>query len=318
MLRLFLLFALLQVLIGCSPRSEQGLISKNSTNVGLTCQITDSSVETNDLSVKAIYGEDNRLDWFESPGKTKDYWAKATLAIASSNSLVKEGSDYRLYGPSYKSLMGLCPGQAFENQPSVAFCSGFLVSDDLVVTAGHCMRTTYDCQDSRFVFDFAKTQADQEEFVVSEDKVYFCDEVIAQEVGQNDYAVIRLDRKVTDRVPLNLRRSGNLSVGEQVMLIGHPMGLPSKIADGGFVQSVSHRIVASVDAFAANSGSALFNTQTGLVEGLLISGEADFRTINGCRVENVCGSECQGEVITPIAKVLPFIPNIEYDNPVCR
>lgn len=316
-IRRFFYFYLI-LLLGCSPSRKEGLISKASTNSGLTCQRSDVAETKNELSIKAIYGTDNRLDWYESPGETKNYWAKATLALVSSSSLVKEGETYRLYGPSYKNLVGLCPGQAFEDQPSVGFCTGFLVSKDLVVTAGHCMQSSYDCQNTRFVFDFAKTSIDQEEYRVGEDKVFHCSEVIAQETGANDYAIVRLDREVSDRTPLNVRRSGQLGIGEQVMLIGHPMGLPSKIADGGFVQSVGNKIVASVDAFAANSGSPLFNSQTGIVEGLLVSGEADFRIQNGCRVEAVCGNECQGEAVTPISKILPHIPNVVYENPICR
>ncbi len=303
--------------MACSPNQKRGLISKAATNTGLTCQIPDDQ-ESGKVSASAIYGADNRLDWWESPGQTTQYWAKATLALVSSSSLVREGRSYRLYGPTYKNLVGLCPGQAFSDQPSVGFCSGFLVSEDLIVTAGHCIQSEYDCRDTRFVFDFAKTKEDQKEYRVDENSIYHCKEIVAHETGSNDFAVIRLDRKVEDRTPLNVRRSGALGIGEQVMLIGHPMGLPSKIADGGFVQSSGQKIVASVDAFSANSGSALFNSQTGLVEGLLVSGEADFQFHNGCRIEAKCGDNCEGEVVTPISKILPFIPEVSYQNPVCE
>ncbi|MEM7647106.1 MAG: hypothetical protein AAF203_09370, partial [Pseudomonadota bacterium] len=63
-------------LVSCAEENQEGLISKTSTNTGLTCQNNDG-----ELGTKAIYGIDNRLDWFESPGQTKDYWARATLAL---------------------------------------------------------------------------------------------------------------------------------------------------------------------------------------------------------------------------------------------
>ena len=313
--RMFYLVLVL-ALCSCSEEKEEGFFSKESTNYGLICQNDDAKAASKaELTIKAIYGVDNRLDWFESPGKTKDYWAKATLAMMSASNLFPESDGYRISASTYKDRVGLCDGQPFENQPSASFCSGFLVSQDLVVTAGHCVQDLSDCRNT--VFDYAKQEANQDSFYIPRESVYGCEEVVAQSTGANDFAVIRLDRPVLDRTPLNIRRSGGVNRGDQVMLIGHPMGLPSKIADGGFVQSVGDKIEASVDAFAANSGSVILNSVTGLVEGILVAGEPDFRFQNGCRVEAVCGPQCDGEVITPINRVLEFIPEVVYDNPVC-
>lgn len=304
-------FSCILFLCSCTDKQTEGFASKTSTNTGLTCQNDDTFLE------RAIYGEDNRLDWFESPGLTKDYWAKATLALIPAGMLAENEGVTSIVSGTYAEAAGLCPGQPFSEQPSAAYCSGFLVAEDLVVTAGHCISDNTDCESTRFVFDFAKTSAEQTGYQVPSESVYSCAEIVVSQRGRDDFAVIRLDRKVEDRVPLNLRREGILPVGDQVMLIGHPMGLPSKIADGGFVDSVGEKIIASVDAFAANSGSVILNSQTGFVEGILVAGEPDFRFENGCRVEAVCGASCSGEVITPIAKVLDYIPNIIYENPVC-
>lgn len=307
-LHLFLIFLLIS---GCSKKSPDGIASQSSTNFGLICQKDD------EVRQRAIYGSDNRLDWFESPGLTKMYWAKATVALISKNNLIDKAENQLISAPSYRDAVDLCPGHPFGDQPSAAYCSGFLVSEDLIITAGHCVRDLADCLHTRFVFDYAKHTASQSEFLVPTTSVYNCAELKVRKTGVVDYAVIRLDRKVNDRTPLNVRRSGSLRQGEQVMLIGHPLGLPSKIADGGFIQSVGDKIVASVDAFAANSGSAIFNSQTGLVEGLLVAGESDFSTVNGCRVEAICDANCTGEIITPIAKVLSDIPTVTYPNPIC-
>ncbi len=312
-----ILFFILVLLAACSPQQEEGFFSKESTNTGLTCQDDDAVAEQSELSIKAIYGEDNRLDWFESPGLTKDYWARATLALIPNGHLVAKNGEYVISASTYKNSVNLCPGQPFENQPSAAYCSGFLVSDDLVVTAGHCVRDQYDCNSANFVFDFAKKDSMQTSYSVPNSSVYGCAELVVSETGTRDFAVVRLDRKVTDRTPLNVRRGGSLGRGDQVMLVGHPMGLPSKIADGGFVQTVGNKIEASVDAFAANSGSVILNSVSGLVEGILVAGEVDFVYQDGCRVEARCGSNCDGEVITPISQVLSYIPDVIYDNPIC-
>lgn len=304
---------ILSILVGaCSSDRQEGFASKTSTNVGLSCQKDDT------LTAKAIYGSDNRQDWFSAPGQTKDYWAKATLALMGRGSMVKDGEEYVVASTSYEDMVGLCPGSRFGKQPSAAYCSGFLVAPDLVVTAGHCIRSTTHCRSIDFVFDFAKTEIDQSEYRIPSSSVYACSEVISRSTGATDFAVVRLDRPVTDRVPLNLRRQGTLTVGEQLMLIGHPMGIPSKIADGGFASSVGDTIFATVDAFAANSGSVVLNSKTGLVEGILVAGEVDFEYENGCKIEKNCGDECSGEVITPISKLLSVIPAVDYSNPLCE
>jgi hypothetical protein len=310
------------LLTSCGAQEqESGFFEKESTNYGLVCRL-DSPFDTTEaeITLKAIYGIDNRLDWYESPGLTKDYWAKATLALMTRADLVFDDEEnvYWVHAPSYKNVVKLCEGEPFAAQPSAAYCSGFLVSEKHVVTAGHCVRNETDCRATQFVFDYAKTEAEQGAYSVPKDSVYNCGRVVASQTLGQDFAVIELDRPVQDRTPLNIRRSGQVNVGEQVMLIGHPMGLPSKIADGGFIQRVGEQIEASVDAFAGNSGSVILNSVTGLAEGFLVAGEADFFYTNGCYREARCGPECEGEVITPISAIAEYIPNIVYDNPVCE
>lgn len=313
MFRLFIVILASFAICACSSQVEPSSVKRSASNSGLTCQNSDS------LQASAIYETDNRLDWFEAPGLTTAYWAKATLALMHPRSLQLEEDSYLIKGPSYEKMAGLCPGHPFAKQPTAAFCSGFLVSEDLIVTAGHCVRSQAECDNTKFVFDFATFVSGQREHRVGLESVYSCGQIVRREVGAVDYAVIRLDRAVQNRVPLNLRRQGSVSVGEQVMLIGHPMGLPSKISDGGFILSQGQRIMASVDAFAANSGSPVVNSITGRVEGILVSGEKDFDYSGDCRVEALCDNNCRGEGVTPIFHVLEVLTHVQdYPNPVCE
>jgi V8-like Glu-specific endopeptidase len=123
---------------------------------------------------------------------------------------------------------------------------------------------------------------------------------------KDDYAVIQLDRKVTDRRPLSFRKSGKVSIGESVVVIGHPSGLPTKIADGAKVRSHSGKyFVANLDTYGGNSGSAVFNHNTGEVEGILVRGENDYiQSSRGCMVSNKCPVDgCRGEDVTYITNI---------------
>jgi hypothetical protein len=59
----------------------------------------------------------------------------------------------------------------------------------------------------------------------------------------------------------------------------------------------------------------VFNTTTGLIEGILVRGETDYtyRTGGGqfCRISNRCANDgCRGEDVTKIASAASFIPRL--------
>ena len=93
-----------------------------------------------------------------------------------------------------------------ETKVSKATCSSFLVGEDLVVTAGHCIKNQIDCDRFVFVFDYYQTSETTSEFRFPQEKVFGCSEVIEQKKSAMlDYALIRLDRKVPMRTPLKIR-----------------------------------------------------------------------------------------------------------------
>jgi V8-like Glu-specific endopeptidase len=182
-----------------------------------------------------------------------------------------------IFGASY----GLCEDEPFKDQPNGAFCSGFLVGENTLVTAGHCIRSASDCAATSFVFDFGYDVEGKDLSSVPSNNVYKCKTIIKQElnsVSKSDYAVIELDRVVTDRDPLEFRTEGTIENDAPLVVIGHPAGIPTKIAAGSNVRSNTPPayFVANLDTYGGNSGSAVFNSETGVVEGILVRGETDF------------------------------------------
>jgi V8-like Glu-specific endopeptidase len=185
-----------------------------------------------------------------------------------------------------------------------------LVSENRLVTAGHCIKNEADCSSYKWVFDFKVDHADQGKVNVAESSVYSCKKIISRKLDSNskdDYAFIELDRVVTDRSPLKVRTSGKIAKGDALVVIGHPTGLPTKISDGANVRNLSSKFfTANLDTYGGNSGSAVFNVETEEVEGILVRGETDYvyDSALGCQVSNVCATDaCRGEDVTYIKNV---------------
>jgi V8-like Glu-specific endopeptidase len=258
---------------------------------------------------KVIYGDDNRLDVFESTNSAHVLLSRSTAAMISGSNLRGEDGMVQVIGPSMTSR-GFCAQERFSNQTTAANCSGFLVGTKYIATAGHCIRNAMDCASYKWVFDYRVENETQSQVSVPESSVYNCARIVARDLNnsnQDDYALIELDREVTDRDALQFRTSGRPRVGDELVVIGHPTGLPTKIADGAKIRSLRNKFfVANLDTYGGNSGSAVFNDSTGVVEGILVRGENDYvyDSNRGCRASNYCpDSGCRGEDVVYITNI---------------
>jgi hypothetical protein len=108
--------------------------------------------------------------------------------------------------------------------------------------------------------------------------------------GEFSFAVFKVDRPVTGRVPLFVRYTGS-AIGEQVILTGYPIGLPLRVSTDGRVERDrgDTNFVTSVDVFSRQAGSPVINAATGVVEGIhLLRPYFDFVLQGTCAVVNVC------------------------------
>ncbi len=260
---------------------------------------------------KVIYGDDDRRDLYEvTDARTLDL-ADSTVALIKARDVSVQGETAKINSRTLRQVMNVCADEPYANQPSGGFCSGSLVAPDLIMTAGHCVESLAQCNTTKFVFGYAMKSANEAPNEVPASEVYGCKELVKQVYTNTvDYALIRLDRPVEGHTPLEINRRGNVAPGTDVGVIGHPSGLPTKVAFGGTVRSIkSGFFVASLDTYGGNSGSAVFNRTTGLVEGILVRGERDFVSRGGCSVSNRCTeSGCRGEDVTLISELASFIP----------
>lgn len=274
-----------------------------------------ASAEAKAAGDKVIYGADDRLDYFQAaPDMRRLADSVVSLWKGSQVTQAADGKSFLLATANYGSTMNLCPEEPFREQPLGAFCSGSLVGKNLVMTAGHCIKNADDCANTRFVFGFALKAAGEQPSTAQAADVYSCKNIIKQNLPPGlgaDYALVELDRPAEGKTPLALSRGTSLKKGDGVFVIGHPSGLPAKVAGGATVRdpSPSGYFVANLDTYGGNSGSAVFNAQTRMIEGILVRGDNDFVYKDSCRVSNVVPADGgRGEDVTKISELASLIP----------
>ena len=284
---------------------------------------------------KSIYGDDNRLDYYEASPAMRTL-ADSVVSLWPSKQVAFENGAYSLKTIGFGDALNLCPGEKFREQPIGAFCSGTLVGEDIVLTAGHCITDDASCADARFVFGYnVDQQGGQARTTVPQKDVYGCKKIIKRDLDKQgsgiigtglaiigallnragpDYAVIQLDRKVEGRRPLPVNRNDDLKAGDRIFVIGHPVGLPAKVAGDASVRTTDPKafFLTDLDTFGGNSGSAVFNASTNKIEGILVRGGTDFvDSPAGCKVQyKVAQGEGRGEAVTKMSKVRKYIPEI--------
>ncbi len=286
-----------------------------------------------------IYGVDNRLEVFEAPAAhqvlaastatmienskispsadkpgivqieqtTLRSWLEAQLGEEEKSGLLSDSAK-----EAVDQKISFCESEKFTEQPNAGVCSGFLVGPDLLVTAGHCVVVADFCEKYKWVFDF-KVDAESKTagLDVKEENVYSCKKVISNALANSlglDYGLIQLDRKVKGRKPLEVRSEGKVQDAGSLVVIGSPSGLPLKVAAGATVRTNTHSFFfsANLDTFQGNSGSAVFNAETGVVEGILVRGEEDFEansTLMCIEAKKCDDSACRGEDVSRMTSI---------------
>lgn len=230
---------------------------------------------------QTVYGDDDRQDVYACTNPLMKKLARSTAGQIPVGNLVQLGDLYTIKAPTMVEK-GLCKSERFSNQLQATDCSGFLVGPDILVTAGHCVLDISECSSFRWIFDYANETEERSQFILNKDQVFHCTEILDRQLegsgGKIDYAVVKLDRPVPGREPLKYRTSGMIDDNASLTVIGHPSGTPTKITPNAAMRKNVEPayFVTNADTFGGNSGSAVINSETGLVEGILVRGDRDY------------------------------------------
>lgn len=223
-----------------------------------------------------IYGVDGRQEVYMHPDPVlRRYAREAAIVLVDKHRIDdRHPGNQHLGGYLLGERYPLCKGERFGKQRTPGYCSATLIAPDLALTAGHCVLRGHACGGIALVFHHYYRAPGQLMGIRRQD-VYDCKRLLVYSAS-DDYAVIQLDREVSpDHVPVPV--GSKIAVNKPASVIGFPLGLPAKIAAGGRIQEDygNFAFTATLDSFAGNSGSGVYDAEHRLV-GVLVAGLKDW------------------------------------------
>jgi V8-like Glu-specific endopeptidase len=201
----------------------------------------------------------------------------------------------------------LCSHEPFyyETVATGETCTAFLVSENQVMTAGHCVyriakaesanpwpdavsETEPDavseakmCQHVSFIFGVTKARADNKGFNISKSDHYKCKKIDKMYLTEGifDYALITLDRPVKKRHIFSLGDDTNSKIGDSVYTLSHPMGMAVTYSSNAQIkQKYWGTFHTNLDGFGGSSGAPVIDKKSKAVIGVYSGGDGDFKS----------------------------------------
>ncbi len=228
--------------------------------------------------------------------------ARSVACILESHLLTKNKTGHKLSQQTLTlSDTGVAKTERFASELIPGLGTAFLVGKKVLLTAAHCVclsdSDTLDksrIASASIVFNFQMTAPNQCQDTFGPNDVYSIKKVIAHRYintqgKQEDWALIKLDREVVNGIPLVLDLTTRIAALSKLYMLGHPSGLPLKLAYNAEVKSTPchpDHFEANLDAFAGNSGSPVFSEDQQKVVGILVAGQTDYKpTSSGQKIE---------------------------------
>jgi hypothetical protein len=247
-------------------------------------------VKTRELNAdRGISGEESRRDYYEITGKQTRKNADCTAAICTEKDLNHSGEGFsKLRVKNYGKAFNLCQSEPFYHQDIAAgrLCTGFLVKNDMIATAGHCVNEQ-NIKDLCFVFGYKMVDSTGQVPGIHQKDIYkgvrIIHRICKRKDNQSDWALVELDRKVEGNAVVTLSKK-EITPNKPVYIIGYPVGLPLKYSPGASVDDISEAYFsADLNVYNGSSGSPVFDSETHEVIGIVVRGDIrDFRLVESC------------------------------------
>lgn len=193
----------------------------------------------------------------------------------------------------YGSFNALCPTEKFWDQPSVierrlesweAFgFSAYLLAPDVLLTCWHGWEQA--ASEPQFaVFDYAMRSGAGAPTSLPASRIHAISPYPlaraaspgAESPCEGDWVLLKLSSRVTHLGSLSRTRVASAARGGGVYTLGHPRGLPLKLAANATVLSVgTGEFRTDLDTYVGNSGSPVFDAATHALVGVVIEAQKD-------------------------------------------
>ncbi len=265
------------------------------------------------INSNVIYGDDDRTDYYELTDPDVVYQTRASVLLVKNTDILPFAQGLvELKNKALGQNKNYCPTERFLRQPTAGFCSGFLVANNIVATAGHCIRDQISCDESSVAFNYHMASQSYEPTILDENAVYQCKRLIVSKTDTSgaDFALIEIEP--ANGIPFLTIDVAKPVQGDTFRVIGYPLGLPLKVAGNGkFRSNSTTHFTAALDTYNKNSGSPVINEKTGSVVGILVRGENDHTNKDNCLASKVCAEdECKGEDVTYISYIIPYLQSL--------
>lgn len=291
----------------------------------------------------------NVCDHVASPKELRLINATA-LMVANDPAFIQYNASTNTYSITNEAFVtsggvSICQGSPFYGEPHIngnAGRTGFLIAPDKIMTAAHASPANFTPNHWLIVFRSSKTSGEDAGCTnftwenIPAANVYYPNGAVANthdEIpeGKYDYAVIQLNRPVTDRRPLRVRRSGGGRSGDLLVAVGYPNRGGEKIDTNGvlvlkdappgtrpFDSNFQLRIwysgndaLYNIHGLDGSSGSPIYNVDDDVVESAISYGySSDIPApVSGCT--SVVQTNFIGDTNGRLADVQSEIPRSE-------